>query len=283
MSNILQKVAPIGEARDREMLKDASSHVYRETPQGELSAFVFSPPEGVVAPRSKPVVIFFHGGFWDAPMVAQFVPHCLHLASRGAVGIIMETRISSKHGTGALEALEDAREAVRWVRRNASLLSIDPDKVSLAGSAGGAWLALLCTLPKDKEMPSEDGVSCRPQALLLFSALIHSGSKDPAISSKFPDSRTAKRLSPSGLARRKLPPMILFHGKNDRITPMDEARKFARRLSWRGNSCELVDYDRAEHSFFNFNVSQMHFDLTLGAADRFLTERELLPPREEEV
>ena len=276
MSSILQKVAPIGEARDREMLKNASSHLYRNTPQGDLTAFVFSPPEDVVTPRSRPVLVFFNGGFWDSPMVTQFVPHCLHFASRGAVAIVVETRISSKHGTGPVEAMEDAREAVRWVRRNASLLGIDPDQLSLGGAAGGAWLALLCAMPKDKEMPSSDGVSCRPQALVLFSSLLNTTPKGSALAAKFPDARTAKRLSPSSLVRRKLPPMMLFHGKNDRVTPVDEAKKFARRLHWRGNTCILADYDRAEHSFFNFNVSEMYFELTIEAADRFLTDRGLL-------
>ena len=282
MSSILQKVAPIGEARDREMLKNASGHIYRNTPQGELAAHVFSPPEGLETPRSRPVILFFHGGFWESPTVTQFVPHCLHFASRGAVTIAVETRTSSKHGTGPVEAMEDAREAVRWVRRNASLLTIDPDKLTISGTAGGAWLALLCTLPKDKDMPSEDGVSCRPQALALFSALLNTAPKSP-VASKFPDNRTAKRLSPMALVRRKLPPMILFHGKNDRITPIDEARKFSRRLYWRGVKCELIDYDRAEHSFFNFNVSEMYFELTTSAMDRFLTERGLLQPPQEPV
>lgn len=277
MSSILQKVAPIGEARDREMLKDASSHLYRETPQGELMAHVFFPPEGVGAATLRPVIIFFHGGFWDSQMPTQFVPHCLHFASRGAVAIAAETRVSSKHNTGPVEAMEDARELVRWVRRNSETLGIDPEKVTVGGAAGGAWLALLTAMPKDKDMPSEDGVSCRPQALVLFSSLLNTTVKD-TMAPKFPDNRTAKRLSPTTLVRRKLPPMILFHGKNDRVTPVEEARKFARRLHWRSNTCELADYERAEHSFFNFNVSHMYFELTVNATDRFLVERGLMPP-----
>jgi len=277
MSSILQKVAPIGEARDREMLKSASTHVYRETPQGELTAHVFSPPASLPAIGPRPCVIFFHGGFWDTSMVTQFVPHCLHFAARGALAITVETRVSAKHGTGPVEAMEDAREMIRWARRNAEMLGIDPQKITVGGAAGGAWLALMVTLPKDKEMPSADGVSCRPQALLLFSTLLNTTPKG-TMSAKFPDVRTAKRLSPLSMARRKLPPMMLFHGKNDRVTPIEEARKFARKLHWRGNVCDLVDYDRADHSFFNFNVSGTFFELTVNAADDFLTKRGLLPP-----
>jgi acetyl esterase/lipase len=95
---------------------------------------------------------------------------------------------------------------------------------------------------------------------------------------RFPDFKTAKRLSPTQLIRRKLPPMIFFHGKADRITPFDEVEKFRRRMRWRGNPCEIVDFERADHSFFNFNVSHKNFEMAIGAADRFLVERGLLMP-----
>ncbi len=284
MSSILQKVAPIGEARDKEILKDGQVHVYRNTPQGEVQAHLYFPPDGAAAESNRPVVVFFHDGFWDSAMPTQFVPHCLHFASRGAVAIAAETRISSKNGTGPVEALEDARELIRWIRRNAQMLGIDPKKIAVGGAGGGAWLALLTSMPKDKEMPSEDGVECRAQAVLLFSALLNTTPKGQG-ASRFPDGKTAKKLSPSSQVRRKLPPMILFHGKNDRVTPLSEAQRFARRLRWRGNVCELVDYDKADHSFFNFNVSHLHFELTVGAADRFLVERGILAqaPIEEEA
>jgi len=76
MSQLLQKIAPIGEARDRELLKNATTRVYRETDQGDVCAHVFFPPEGSGAPaEGRPAMIFFHGGFWDVAMPTQFVPH----------------------------------------------------------------------------------------------------------------------------------------------------------------------------------------------------------------
>jgi len=275
MSSILQKVAPIGEAREREMLKDSASYVYHSTPQGDVLAHVFQPENAAGTPR--PVVVFFHGGFWDTPMPTQFVPHCLHFASRGAVAVAAETRTSSRHGTGPVEAIEDARELVRWLRSNADTLNIDPDRLTVGGAAGGAYLALLTVMPKEKDLLPVDGVDCRPQALVLFSALVNTTPKTP-FADKFPDSKSAKRLSPSTLVRSKLPPILFFHGKSDRIVPFDEVDKFRRRLRWRRNRCDLVDFERSDHSFFNFNVSHTHFELTVGAADRFLVERGLLDP-----
>ncbi len=277
MSSILQRVAPIGEARDREILKDAATYVYQQRPQGDVLAHLFLPEKMTVEPR--PVIVFFHGGFWDSPTPTQFVPHCLHFASRGAVAVAAETRTSVKHGTGPLEAIEDARDLIRWLRSNADTFNLDPNKITLGGAAGGAYLALLATLPKPKNLPAVDGIDCHPQALILFSALINTASKGPA-HERFPDARTAKRLSPTQLIRRKLPPMLFFHGKSDRITPFEEVDKFRRRMRWRGNSCELVHFERADHSFFNFNVSNKNFELSIGAADRFLVDRGLLLPEE---
>ena len=147
----------------------------------------------------------------------------------------------------------------------------------IGGAGGGALLALLTALPKPKALPPVDGLDCRPQALILFSALVNTTLKGQA-QSRFPDANSAKRLSPSTLVRRKLPPMLFFHGKSDRITPFEEVERLCRKLRFWGNSCELVDFEKADHSFFNFNVSHRNFELTIQTADRFLSERGFIPP-----
>jgi acetyl esterase/lipase len=280
MSSILRKVAPIGEARDREILKDAATYVYQERPQGDVQAHVFFPMKQGTEPA--PVVVFFHGGFWDTPTPTQFVPHCLHFANRGAVTVAAETRTLARHGTGPVEAIEDARDLIRWLRFNADTFNLDPNRVIIGGAAGGAFLALLATMPKLKMMPLVDGLDCRPQALLLFSTLVNTAVKCQA-SERFSDSRSATRLSPSKLIRRKLPPMLLFHGKADRVTPFSEVERFTRKLRFWGNKCQLMDFERADHSFFNFNVSHRNFELSIGAADRFLVELGHLPQDEGNV
>lgn len=273
MSSILQKVAPIGEARDREILKDAATYIYQERPQGPVQAHVFFPQTPPTGPR--PLVVFFHGGFWDTPTPTQFVPHCLHFASRGAVTVAAETRTAARNGTGPVEAIEDARDLIRWLRHNADPFAIDPDRVVVGGAGGGALLALLTSMPKPKQLPPVDGLDCHPQALILFSALVNTANKCQA-GSRFPDARTAKKLSPSQLVRRKLPPMLFFHGKSDRITPFSEVEHLRRRLRFWGNTCDLIDFEKCDHSFFNFNVSNRNFELTIDAADRFLVNHGFL-------
>ena len=274
MSHILQKVAPIGESRDKELLKSAATYLYATRDGGDLLAHVFAPGEPATEPR--PVVIFFHGGFWDTAMVTQFVPHCHHFASRGAVAIAFETRIASKHNTGPVEALEDARTTLEWLHQNAVSLGIDTSQIVFSGAAGGAWLSLVLAMKEDKENPPK----ITPKAAVLFSALVNTTPKGQ-LSERFPDGKMGKLLSPTSLLKRKLPPMMFIHGKADRVTPFEEVASFCRRMKWRRNNCRLLDFNGAEHSFFNFNVSHANFELTINAADAFLVELGILKPQTE--
>ncbi len=273
MSQILQKIASIGEARDKELLKSASSIVYKTIDKAELTAHVFFPED--LVRENLPVIAFFHGGFWDTPMVTQFVPHCHHFASRGMIAITFEYRVSSKHNSGPLDAKEDARDAILWLHENASSLGIDVSRLILGGAAGGAWLALNFAMQK----PALNQSRPAPAALILFSALVNTGPKGQR-GERFPDLKTAKQNSPSSLMRRKLPPILFIHGRADRVTPYSHIVAFRRRLRWRGNFCEIVDFVGAEHSFFNFNVSHTDFERTIVSADLFLIEKGLLAPLE---
>lgn len=276
--NPFTKVPILGQARQEEMLKAAVTLPYRKTGQGELHCHFFIPPD-FNPDEPRPFVLFFHGGFWDTSTPTQFVPLARHFASRGALTATVETRVRSTHGGGPLEALEDARVLLDWLGEHADGFGIDRDKVVLGGASGGAFLALSQVLPAPDER-KPPGLS--PAALVLFSSLLDT--TPAAVAERFPDRKAARAWSPLNRCKvRKLPPMILFHGKNDRVTPFVHAQKFAKALRWRRNPVELVDFDNAEHSFFNFNLSELHYDLTLRAADRFLSERGILEPCEDLV
>lgn len=271
--SLLQRTPLIGQARQREMLKSATSFAYSETPEGPLHAHFFTPP-GFEAGDKRPLVVFLHGGLWDTAMATQFVPHCLHFAARGAVPVTLETRVFSTHRTGPLDALADLKAFLAWVKSYEHHFGVDQDKIVLAGAAGGAFLALAMTLPKLQkgELPAVYS----PAALLLFSSILDSTVK-PVVD-RFPDTATAKRLSPLKAVRRKAPPMMLFHGKKDRAAPFVHVEKFVKSMRWRRNKIELLDFENAEHSFFNFNVSDLHYELSVAAADRFLVDLGLLQP-----
>ena len=82
--SLLNRTPLIGQARQRELLKSATSFPYSETPEGPLHGHFFAPP-GFEPGDKRPLVLFLHGGLWDSAMATQFVPHCLYFAERGAV------------------------------------------------------------------------------------------------------------------------------------------------------------------------------------------------------
>lgn len=252
------------------MIKDANKLAYTVTSEGPLHAHFFV-PEDFEEGQKRATILFLHGGFWDHAMPSQFVPQCLHFATRGAITATLETRVASTHDTGPLEAAEDVTVFLRWLHEHGGDLGLDPQRVVFVGASGGAWLALQQVLP-------QTAGPITPAALVLFSALLDTRRKN--VAQRFPGPTVARRSSPLKQVRRKLPPMLLCHGKRDRVTPFEDARRFARALRWRRNPVELLDFEQAEHAFFNFNVSEFHYELTLKAADRFLVEHGLLEPGE---
>ena len=266
----------IGQTRDRELLKDSSTFLYKETEQGPLHAHVFF-PEHHHQGQENTLMNFLHGGFWDMPAATQFATQCIHFAARNCVCIAAEYRIHSRHQTGPLEAIEDTQSLIISAKKNHHTLGIDPQKIVLVGAAGGAFLALQAAMAQD--VMKVDDVDARPHALVLLSALVDT-TPGTDYAPRFPSTAAAKSLSPSKMIRRKLPPMLFLHGKNDPITPLAPVISFRRWMKWKGNCIEVIDYEGAEHRFFNFNFSHRHHDLTLQAIEKFLSENKLMPDYE---
>ena len=271
----LQKAPPIGEARDRELLKDAYSFVYYTSPDGELPAHFYFPPGHPQDGRPAPAIVFFHGGLWDTSMPAQFIPHCHHFASRGAVALSVEYRVKSKLPATPVTAVEDAIMATVFLRANAPVLGIDPERIVLAGAGSGAHLALaLATLPK---IGNKTAAEFRPAAVFAYSAIVNTTPKGIG-SERFSSPEEAKAYSPSEHLGPGLPPCYLFHGNADRVVPAKQVAKFARKYGRKKNRCEYMPFEGAGHTFFNYNSHQKNFEMTTRAVDHFLVDLGILPP-----
>lgn len=278
--------------RNRELLNQAESLVYKETAEGvRLETHVFFPRRrGAGEGGRGPVVLFFFSSMWDTGTVTQFAPQCMRFAEEGVLAMAVDYRVKSRHGTGPLEAMSDARTAIRWVRANAEHFEVDPGKIVASGGSGGAHLVVMAALRAGGSVAapaagetgrggSEDddlAVGCRPDALVLFSPVLDISKKGCGLE-KFRDAKEAKLASPVHLKKPKdMPPTIIFHSTGDRRVPIEGARKFAAQLKRKKGVCELVEFGGVDHSFFNFNVNSELFELTMKNADRFLEENGIL-------
>ncbi|MGE9267534.1 MAG: alpha/beta hydrolase [Verrucomicrobiales bacterium] len=268
------------EARERELLQGAHSYVYARTPEGELQAHVFFPPEHSAVSSRVPAVVCFHGGLWDISAATQFVPQCHELAARGMVAVAVEYRCFQKHRTNPLDAVADARMAMGFVRENAEVLGIDVNRVVAMGAGSGAHLAASVTLSKEGD--EAELAMVRPNALILFSAVTDVWKKGVGMD-LFPSEKEAKQASPvHQLPQKGLPPCLLFHGRGDRVVPFEQSVRFQKMYRKKRNECELVAFSNADHAFFNFNVNQDFYRATMGSVDAFLCGLGYLEPLPED-
>ena len=280
MSSLSQlKEAPaLGEARDRELLKDAHSYVYYESPQGPLTAHFYLPEGHNPEAAHLNCILFLHGGLWDASMPTQFVPHCHHFSTRGCVAVTVEYRVFNKHRTNPMEAMEDVRMAIGFLKQNASIIGIDPERIIVVGAGSGGQLALTAALQSN--VGNTEGLDLKPAAVAAYSAIVDTTPKGIG-HERFPTPKEAKESSPTThLPAKDLPPCLLLHGRNDRVAPFDHITKFSKSYRRKGNKCELIDFEGAGHTFFNYNTNEQLYNLSLNALDRFLVDLNFLSPEE---
>lgn len=276
MSQPSLQTPSFGEARDRELLRNAKTYVYSRPPEGDLLAHVFFPSEHEAVSSAASVMICLHSGLWDISAPTQFIPQCQHFASRGMVAIAVEYRVFQKQRTSPMEAIDDAQMAIGFVRQNAEILGIDPNRVVVMGASSGGHLALCAAL--HDQVVHESVEEVRPNALILFNPVSDTWKKGTGMD-VFPDPALAKKTSPTAfLPRKNLPPCLIFHGRADRVVPFSQSKRLQKLYKRKGNRCDLVDFEKADHSFFNYNVNELNYRLTLRAADHFLTELGYLEP-----
>ena len=186
-------------------------------------------------------------------------------------------RVSSRHGTKAIQCVADAKSAIRWVRSNASELGVDQHRLVAGGGSAGGHLAACTGVVSGMEEPGEDtSVSSRPDALVLFNpplALAPIESKHPlgerATKIEERVGGDPQKISPYHHVQAGQPPAIIFFGTEDDL--LQGAKLFQRASQRAGNRCELLTWDGARHGFFNYGRDRNKpFAETVREADLFL-------------
>jgi acetyl esterase len=246
-------------------IEGAAPYVYKAIGGAELRLHVFSPSSQAASTR-LPALVFFFGGGWTNGTVEQFVPQAKHLAQRGMVAIVADYRVRARHQTSPFEAMADAKSAIRWVRLHARDLGVDPNRIAAGGGSSGGHIAVSAAVFDTFDEPTEDlKVSSKPNALVLF---------NPAVNTKFGD--RGQEGSPMQHVHSGLPPMLIQHGRADKMVPYSDVERFCGAV---GPECHLVGYEGAPHGFFNppFEDGKWYRE-TLSEADQFLVKLGYLAP-----
>jgi acetyl esterase len=241
-------------ASQPETLSGAESLIYKTVGGANLRLHIFS-PDGHTPSQKKPAIIFFFGGGYISGTIMQFVPQAKYLAARGMVAAVADYRVTSRHGSTPSQSIADGRDSIRYLRKHAADLGIDPQRIVAAGGSAGGNLALAAAILGADDSGVEG--SATPDALLLFNPVVVS------ISGGF---------SPLQELRTKLPPTQIMVGANDTTTkPSDDKAFCSKALALGGAYCDVSVFEGGDHGFFNPAVqNERWFWPTLVTAARFL-------------
>lgn len=236
---------------------------YKAVGKAKLSLSIFNPSDHKASDQ-KPAIVFFFGGGWKSGTPRQFYKQSRYLAERGMVAICADYRTAKSHKTSPQECVKDGKSAIRWVRKNAKKLGVNPKQIAAGGGSAGGHVAAATALVKAMDEEGEDtSVSCRPDALVLFNPVFDNGPGG------YGHDRVVdywKQISPMHNIDDTAPPTVVFLGTKDKLIPVATAEAYKKKMEQHGKRCDLHLYPEQPHGFFN----KAKFDETLQETDRFL-------------
>lgn len=194
-----------------------------------LDAYV---PEG---PGPFPGVLVIHGGGWSARRPSDMAAISRALARRGYVALNVTYRLAPEHRYPA--AVDDVREALRWARREAAALKLDPARVGAWGYSAGAHLAAMLGVEDGEDIGPEDKVAAvvaggTPAEFELWPK---SPIVTPFIGQTFAEAPDVWRAaSPVSHAGPGDAPFFLYHGTKDVLVEPEQAKRMAAALAKAG-------------------------------------------------
>lgn len=244
--------------------KNPDKVLYKEIDTIKLFLHIYK-PQNFDKTKTYKSIVFFHGGGWNGGNHKAFRRQASYLATRGMIAISADYRLFNTHKTSPFEAVEDAKSAIRFVRKYAKELHIDPSYIAAGGGSAGGHLAAACGNIEGLEGANEDlMISSKPNALVLFNPVYDNSKRGYGF-------RKMKgrylEISPLHNITKNAPPTLVFFGTNDKTTPVISSKEYDQKMKEVGSRIDLHFYEGAPHSFFNKGD---YFMDTLKKTDVFL-------------
>ncbi|MBA4864220.1 alpha/beta hydrolase [Streptomyces sp. PSKA54] len=249
-----------------------SSIIYEAADGSELPMLVFEPAGGR---QPAAGVVLFHGGALRKGSADELAPHCRQLALRGIFAVSAGYRLLDQGAMGIVDCVADVRRAIERFGGLAASRGLGASRLASGGSSAGGHLALVAAMI-NHEAPCpavEPGVAAvvalnPPVDLLAFSPERQQWiEEDIGVAAG-----RAIDYSPIEFVRPGNPPMLIQHGTDDKVVPIDQVRRFRDVMVQVGNECVLLEHERAEHAF-HYPGPGGHFDAVIDATVEFLLER----------
>ncbi|QNL48056.1 alpha/beta hydrolase [Olivibacter sp. SDN3] len=311
--NLSLKAQNIGERK-----KSLENVVYKVSEDGDSLALDIFLPETTVYGQKTPVVMIIHGGAWaEGNKSLESIYYMRKLRERlnsngfGVVSIDYTLVGKTVHFP---TPIADCKDAVRWIRANASKYNFDADNIGLWGGSAGGHLALLVAYSSDGKWSDDKRLApfsakvnyvvdnfgpIDLNALLktdvskftLFFAKIFMRKLMPirekliyaltgySIDSEKPKViETAELYSPITYIDSADVPTLIFHGTKDNVVPLKQSKKLHQLLSEKNVDNEFIMVKNGDHGFNN--ISQEQTDALIEKTVSYIKEQTAMGSRQ---
>jgi acetyl esterase/lipase len=242
---------------------------------------------------ARPVIVLIHSGGWYTGDKGG--PNTLAMmrsfAEAGYVAVSVGYRLSDEAKFPA--AVEDCKQAVRWLRGNADRYGVDPRRIAAMGASAGGHLAALLALttPEDglegnDPLPEESSavqaavVVAAPVDLRMPLSLEMADEDDPLVvrflgGPLAENQDAARRASPVSYARNDAPPILIVHGTADKRVHVTQAEAMIHALEKARAPYEAILVEGGRHGMGIAREPET-FDKVLAFLARHLNSDELL-------
>lgn len=199
--------------------------------------------------RKRPAVLILPGGGYEHVSEREAEPVALRYLSRGYHAFVLRYSVAPLRFP---VPLREAAMAMAYLRANAKFLRIEPSMIATIGfSAGGHLCGMLGTMFDCPEVADIGPAPLlRPDALgLCYPVAVswgktHEGSFQNLCGA---DEPLRRRLSLDGLVRRDMPPVHLWHTRDDGSVPCRNSLILAHRIEEAGVDLSLHLYRSGCH------------------------------------
>ena len=157
----------------------------------------------------------------------------------------------------AIAPLEDAQQAIRFVRLHAKEWNLDPKRVGAIGfSAGGHVASTLATHFDKAYVANPEHINLRPDFLIVVYPVISMESKITHMDSRrallgpHPSASQVRFFSSELQVTRNTPPTLILDAVDDRFVDPENSMVFLEALRRVGVPVEARFFERGQHGFY---------------------------------
>lgn len=232
----------------------------------------------------KDILAFISGSNWQNGDKSDWTETAEYFCQKGYLIACINVRLAPKWNFPI--QIEDLRLAIGFIKKQAGLLGFAPHRLTVAGVASGAYLALLLAVitPNEYLGRSDELIDTitQPKAVIAISPII---SLQPGIQSSKIDELTTSLLnfdpskeldsfikdcSPNVRAKDFKCPVLFIHHKNNTAIPLASVQTFQKELLGFQVPVKLITGNE-KYTDINASTNQLEVE-TIKAMESFLLE-----------